>query len=477
MMKWEEVRVLDVNAKYLGVPTETLMENAGWALAQEITSRYGEGLHVAMLCGSGNNGGDGFVAARVLTKSNRVRILLASPPADIRTPEARVNFEKVEELHRVYAEDDLKTYDLLVDALIGIGSQGEPKGRLADMIAAINESGRPVVSVDVPSGLGSKTAVRPMVTVTFHALKAGMSADSCGEIVVKDIGIPADAENYLGPGDLLHYPIPAPDTHKGQNGRVLVVGGGPYTGAPALAGLASYRIGADLVFVACPESVRSTIASYSPNLITIPYPGDRLTEASVERVLPLMEKVDTVLIGPGLGDDPGTLRAVRVLIERCSRPMVLDADGLKAVAGRLDLLRGKKGVLTPHHREMEVIVGSAVPEETKGLSEAAANMAAASGWTVVVKGRVDLVTDGNNIKLNRTGNAGMTVGGTGDVLAGITAGLLAKGASPYNAARMATFVNGAAGDLAFEKFSYGLMATDLLDRIPQVLRKSLSRTR
>jgi len=474
MMKWEEVRVLDVNAEYLGVPTETLMENAGWTLAQEITSRYGEGLHVAILCGSGNNGGDGFVAARALTKSNRVRILLASPPADIRTLEARTNFEKVEELHRVYAADDLKAYDLLVDALIGIGARGEPNERLAAMITAMNESGRPVVSVDIPSGLGSHTAVRPAVTVTFHALKAGMSAESCGEIVVKDIGIPADAENYLGPGELLHYPVPAPDTHKGDNGRVLVIGGGPYTGAPALAGLAAYRIGADLVFLSCPENVRSTIASYSPNLITMPYPGDRLTDGSVEILLPLMQKVDAVLIGPGLGDDPVTLRAIRTLIERCSRPMVLDADALKAIAGRLDLLRGKKGVLTPHRREMEILTGSAVPTEPNALRELAANVAAASGWTVVVKGRVDLVTDGNSTKLNRTGNPGMTVGGTGDVLSGITAGLLAKGATPFNAARMATYVNGSAGDLSFEKFSYGLLATDLLDRIPQVLRKGLA---
>ena len=136
MIEREEVKVLDINAEYLGVPTETLMENAGWALAQEIASRFGEGLRLVVLCGPGNNGGDGFVAARALTKSNRVRVLLAAPPSEIRSPEARSNFEKVEELHRVYNEDDLSTYDIIVDALLGVGMRGAPRGVFATMIEA-----------------------------------------------------------------------------------------------------------------------------------------------------------------------------------------------------------------------------------------------------------------------------------------------------------------------------------------------------
>jgi hydroxyethylthiazole kinase-like uncharacterized protein yjeF len=476
MMQWAEVGVLDVNSEYLGVPTETLMENAGWALAQEITSRYGEGLHIAILCGAGNNGGDGFVAARALTKSNRVRVLLAAPPADIRTPEARANFEKVEELHRIFMDDDLTDYDLLVDALLGVGMRGDLRGNYQTMVNAMNASGRPIVSVDVPSGLGTLMAAHPSLTVTFHDIKEGMSSENCGEIVVKDIGIPADAERYLGPGELLHYPVPAPDAHKGQNGRVLVVGGGPYTGAPALAGLAAYRIGADLVFVACPERVRGMVASYSPNLITVPLTGDLLNEGHLDTLTSLMETMDAVLIGPGLGDDLGTLKVIRELIAKCNKPMVLDADALRAIAGHSDMLRGKQGVLTPHHRELELLRRSSIEPTLGQRKDAAMELASGSGWTVLVKGKVDLVTNGIDVKYNRTGNPGMTVGGTGDVLAGITVGLLAKGVSPYNAARISAFVNGAAGDLAFERYSYGLMATDLLERVPQVLRKSLSRT-
>ncbi|MCG7844561.1 MAG: NAD(P)H-hydrate dehydratase [Methanomassiliicoccales archaeon] len=475
MMRWDEVRVLDVNSEYLGVPTETLMENAGWALAQEITARYGEGLHIAILCGTGNNGGDGFVAAGALTRNNRVRVYLASPPAQVRTAEARANFEKIEELHKVFNEDDLTIYDILVDALVGVGRKGDLRERYANIARAINASSRVVISVDVPSGLGTNDAVRPTLTVTFHDLKEGMSAESCGEIVVRDIGIPSDAERYLGPGDLVHYPVPATDAHKGQNGRVLVIGGGPYSGAPALAGMAAYRIGADLAFVACPEDVRGIVASYSPNLITVPLHGDRLMEKHLDALLSLTEKVDAVLIGPGLGDGSSTLKAVRALVDKCSKPMVLDADALKALAGHLELLKGKKGVLTPHHRELEVLLEADLLKDLTTRKKAAMSLASDSGWTALVKGPVDLVTDGATVKLNRTGNAGMSVGGTGDVLAGITVGLLAKKASPFNAARMSAYINGAAGDLAFEKYSYGMTATDLLDRIPQVLRKGLSR--
>jgi NAD(P)H-hydrate epimerase len=243
-----------------------------------------------------------------------------------------------------------------------------------------------------------------------------------------------------------------------------------------LAGLAAYRIGADLAFVASPESIRGIVASYSPNLITVPLPGDHLTEEHVETLLLLSEKVDAVLIGPGLGEDADTLKAVRALVTKCPKPMVLDADALKALSGHLEMLREGTGVLTPHHRELEVLLGKEIRNDLESRQKAAMKLAKGTKWTMLVKGPVDLVTDGEKVKLNRTGNAGMSVGGTGDVLAGVTVGLLAKKASPFNAARMSAYLNGAAGDLAFEKYSYGMMATDLLDRIPQVLRKGLSRT-
>jgi len=475
MIEREEVRVLDINSEFLGVPTEVLMENAGWALANEITSRFGSGLRIAILCGKGNNGGDGFVAARALTKSNRVRVFLALPPSEISTPEARVNFEKVEELHKVYAGEDLAGYDVLVDALLGVGSRGEPRGAYANIVRTINASGRPVVSADVPSGLGSALAVRPILTVTFHDRKAGMDESGCGEIVVADVGIPGDAERYVGPGDLVHYPVPLSDAHKGQNGRLLVIGGGPYTGAPALSGMAAYRIGTDLVFVACPDIVGGIVASYSPNLIVEGLDGARLGPGHAEHLKKLTERVDAVLLGPGLGDEPSTMEAIRTFVSACERPMVLDADALKAVSGHLGVLKGRTGVLTPHHRELELLVGRSISPDMDSRVNSAKQLAAETGWTVLLKGRVDIITDGRMVKMNRTGNPGMSVGGTGDVLAGITAGLLSKKVAPFNASRISAFINGSAGDLAFEKNSYGLVATDLLERIPQALRRNLSR--
>ncbi|NLX47865.1 MAG: NAD(P)H-hydrate dehydratase [Euryarchaeota archaeon] len=476
MIEREEVRVLDINSEYLGTPTEVLMENAGWALAQEITSRFGSGLRIAILCGKGNNGGDGFVTARALTKSNRVRVFLALPPSEIRTPETRMNFEKVEELHKVYSGEDLSGYDVIVDALLGVGSKGEPRGAYATMVRAMNDSGRPVVSADIPTGLGSPLAVRATLTVTFHDIKTGMEEGACGEMVVADVGIPADAERFVGPGDLVHYPLPSPDAHKGQNGRLLVVGGGPYTGAPAMAGLAAYRIGADLVFVGCPERVASVVASYSPNLIVEPLPGDRLVPGNVTQLCKMSEMTDAVLVGPGLGKDPLTMEAVRSFVSLCERPMVLDADALRAVSEDLDILQGKTGVLTPHHRELEVLMGRKVLRDLDSRLESAKELANRTGWTVLLKGPVDIITDGTRIKMNRTGNPGMSVGGTGDVLSGLTAGLLSKKMMPFKASRISAFLNGSAGDLAFEKNSYGLMASDLLERIPQVLRRGLSRT-
>lgn len=475
MIEREEVRVLDINSEFLGVPTEVLMENAGWALAKEITSRFGSGLRIAIICGKGNNGGDGLVAARALTKSNRVRVFLALPPSEISTPESRINFEKVEELHKVFAGEDLSGYDLIVDALLGVGSKGTPKGPYADLVKSINASGRPVVSADVPSGMGSALAVRPTLTVTFHDRKTGMSEGHCGEIVVAEVGIPADAERFVGPGDLVHYPIPSLDSHKGQNGRLLVIGGGPYTGAPALAGMSAYRIGTDLVFVACPDSVGDVVASYSPNLIVERLHGARLDPRHGPQLKKLADGVDAVLLGPGLGDDPATLEAVRSFVPSCTKPMVLDADALKAMSGHLGLLKGKAGVLTPHHRELELLLGHPVASDLDSRIDGAKTLALETGWTVLLKGRIDVITDGQRIKLNRTGNPGMSVGGTGDVLSGLTAGLLSKNVNPFNASRISAFINGSAGDLAFEKNSYGLVATDLLERIPQVLRRGLSR--
>jgi ADP-dependent NAD(P)H-hydrate dehydratase / NAD(P)H-hydrate epimerase len=475
MLTFREVTVIDVNSEYLGVQVETLMENAGYAVAKAITESYGKGKRIAVICGMGNNGGDGLVAAKYLRESNDVKVLLARPPQFIKRMAPRKNLGPVEDITKVYGGEELSGYDLLVDAIYGIGIHGEIKEPYFSLIGKINRAGVPVVSIDVPSGLGTNMAVRPETTITLHDIKEGMEASNSGRIEVVDIGIPRDAERFAGPGEYVYYPIPRPDSHKGENGRVLVIGGGPYTGAPSLAAMGAFRIGADLVQIATPEPSFPAVSGYSPNLIVHSMPGTVFTGSNLDQVQGLANVVDVVLIGSGLGRDPRTQEAVREFVKECGKPMVIDADAFTALSMDPELLGGKTGIVTPHSREFATLFGKSLPgdleERGAAIREAASNI----GMTVLVKGMIDVISDGDRIKFNRTGNAGMSVGGTGDVLAGICAGLMSKGVRPFDAARMAAFTNGAAGDLAFNDRCYGLLATDVIDNIPAVMCRALDR--
>ncbi len=225
---------------------------------------------------------------------------------------------------------DPKQYDLLVDALLGVGLQGRPREPYSGLIKRINESKKNVVSIDVPSGWPSDLHVRPDVTVTLHAPKIGMDQKNSGRIVVEGIGIPEDAETYCGPGDFVLLPRRRKDAHKGDAGRVLVIGGGPYTGAPAFAGMAAMRSGVDLTFVATPEPAALPVSIYSPNLIVKPLKGDILSEDHVEELLESSDGCDVVAIGPGLGNANETLRAIHEIIKGCKKPLVIDADAIAA---------------------------------------------------------------------------------------------------------------------------------------------------
>jgi NAD(P)H-hydrate epimerase len=473
MLTFTKIKVLDLNSEYLGVSTLTLMENAGFVVADEVARNFGEGKRIAVLCGTGNNGGDGFVAARYLMDRNDVKVLLVRPASAIRSYISRVNLEKVEEMANLYQGEDLGRFDMIIDAIYGTGLEGDIKDPGRTAIEKINASGAIVVSVDVPSGLGTPTAVRPYMTVTMHDVKEGMTEANSGRIVIRDIGIPEEAVTHVGPGEFLRYPAARPDSRKGENGRVLVIGGGPYTGAPFLAAMGAYRIGVDLVKVAAPAECARTIAGYSPSMIVHPLPGSILTEADVETALAVAEEADAVVIGPGLGRDARTMIAVRDLVSQCRRPMVIDADAFHAFSKDMAPLKGKQAIITPHTGEFESLSGSRLPDGRAGRADAARKLAAILGVTVLLKGPTDIITDGADVNFNKTGNAGMTVGGTGDVLAGVCVGLLAKGVKPMRAARMAAFATGMAGDLAFDKFSYGMLATDVVDQVPVVLKRCL----
>jgi hydroxyethylthiazole kinase-like uncharacterized protein yjeF len=456
----DEMRAIDANCTYFGLVPLQLMENAGAALAQEVKKRA-RGKKIAVVAGRGNNGGDAFVAARHLNDFE-VTVFLLGRSRDIATEEARRNWEILErlgfDLREVRDSSDLSSlsqYDLILDGVFGTGVRGAVRGLEAEAIDAINSAGRCVVSVDVPSGLGTDKVVDPEVTVTFHRPKG----DIPGDVVVAEIGIPQAAEFLAGPGDLALVTARAAGSHKGQNGRVLVIGGGPYSGAPALSAMAALRAGADLVTVAAPGSVSDTIAGFSPNLIVRELSDDHLSPDDLPAIGELLPRHDVVVVGMGLGRHPETREALAKIVPECGK-MVMDADAL---------LPGipLKGIITPHESEFRRVCSIKVPPG-RVQNETLMSFARDMKLTILLKGKVDLITDGDLIRGNATGNAGMTVGGTGDVLAGVTGAFYCK-ASPLRAAVAAAYVNGTAGDLAFEEKGYSLLATDVVENLPRAM--------
>lgn len=479
-----EVPVLDANAAFLGVATSTLMRNAGDAVAKAVEKRFNP-KRVVVVCGTGNNGGDGLVCAvRLHHKGVEVSCVLAGSAKHLRRLEARDAYDEATRLKiPVFEwgspgfESVVKSADVLVDAVLGTGLLGEPRGAVREAIELVNGARKPVVAVDVPSGFGTMAAVRPSLTVTFHDVKTGMDEKNSGEIVVEPIGIPEKASTHLGPGDLAaFYPRPDPASHKGTNGRVLIVGGGPYAGAPGLAGLAAVRCGADLVHVATPANVAPTIQAWSPAYIVHALPGERFASTHAPVLAKLLETVDALLIGPGLGDDKETLAATR---KACSMAreedvaLVVDADAFKALALDTKSLDGHRAVVTPHAREFQTLTGLELPHEPEARARIAKQWARDHDVTVLLKGPVDVVTDGRQVKFNDVHHVAMTHGGTGDVLAGLVTCLLAKNVEPFRAARAACFLNGYAGVKAAARRSYGMSATDLVEAVPEVLREVL----
>lgn len=451
-------RAMDANAEALGVSVTGLMGNAGRAVKELLEKRY-PGKRVLFVCGPGNNGGDGFAAASMMDPS-KVSVALLKKPSEIHTDSAWHFYSILNCPIIDYSKADLGSYDVIVDCALGTGMRGNVREPYRSFVTACSGIDAHIVSVDVPSGLGSDVSVRPEVTVTFHDVKEGMDRDNSGEIVIADIGIPAEAVDVTGPGDMLRYPVPGKDSHKGDNGRLMVIAGGPYFGAPAMASMSALRTGADIVRIFAPESVFEVLANVNPVLMITKLPGDRLTPDSVDMLLEESGNYDAVLIGPGLGTAPETVEAVRSFVSRCARPLVIDADGITAVVG---MEFSGNVVLTPHKREFQRLGGTCCANE----------LAAKLNATILRKGREDEISDGRRTRLNRTGTPAMTGAGTGDVLAGCVAALLSKGLTPFDSACLGAYICGRAGEKAFADKSYGLIATDVVDEIPHVLRDGL----
>ena len=490
-----EMRALEINAQYFGLNLIQLMENAGRTVAQEIIERFKRNKKVTIFCGLGGNGGDGFVAARHLLNADfEITVILVGKSRNISHDAAFSNWvilQALEDKITIFEVTDSSLIpkvdsDIVIDALLGTGAKGKLKSPIIQCVDVINNSNAFKIAVDVPTGVDSDTgniigtAVKADLTITFHKSKVGLdkAKNYVGELVVADIGLPHEIERFIGPGDVLIAKKHRGSTaHKGDFGRLLVIGGNEvFSGAPTLVSLAALRTGTDIVYLAAPERTATAISSMSPDLITIKLDGDYLNLCNLDTLKPYIGMVDAVVMGPGLGLNPETVKFIKACVdevENAKKPLLIDADGLKAFAKFKKALKSPV-VLTPHAKEYAILTGKELPENTEERVLEIQKAAKQLNAVILVKGKVDIVSNGEQSRLNFTGNPGMTVGGTGDALSGVVGGLLAQNVEPFQAAVAGAFVNGAAGDFVENEIGYHMVATDLLDWIPKVLDDPMS---
>jgi NAD(P)H-hydrate epimerase len=505
MIQAKEVHVSDINSEYYGKSTKDLMENAGKGLANFIIKEIKpKEKNILVICGKGNNGGDGLVASRYLSKKYNVSVLLLGLSKEIHSKIATDNYKllkktntkifDISHLDQINALIDKN--NVIIDSMLGIGITGNLREPYKTIVKKINEQkNKTIISVDVPTGLGTKLSIKPQYTITFHDIKEGMNENNSGKIKIVDIEIPKKAINFVGPGELkIFYPKPKKKSHKGENGRLLIIGGGPYYGAPALSAFAALRTSADLVYVLTPKKVARAITSYSPLLLKPSRLAKKMAklspnlivkELSDEEILvpddlkiaeKYVKKIDTLLIGPGLGNHEKTLKAVEKIIEffaKSKKSIIVDADAIKVIGKNPSIIKNSKTIVTPHTGEFEELTGIKLSDDFDERVEKTKFWAEKLDITILLKGYIDVISNGKMTKLNDVHNQAMTVGGTGDVLAGISGALVSKGIEPFNVARIAAFLNGSAGNLAFEKKSYSLISTDIIEEIPNVLKKYL----
>ncbi len=490
----EDMSVIEENAENLGFDRRLMMENAGAAVADFISECMDvRGKAIVVVCGTGNNGGDGFVAARHLRNLGAsIKVILLGQPSDIRSEQSKANWiliENMEDVEKRFVRDVsqlldadrlLQESDLIVDAILGTGVEGALREPILSVVGLINKAEKPKYAVDTPSGLNPSTgqvhgdAVKADYTITFHRMKRGFAGkrEYTGTVSVVEIGIPAEAEFFVGPGDVRRVIKPRKTySHKGEYGSVLIVGGSElYSGAPALAALSSLRTGAGLVYIAAPKSAVVSIRRRSPDLIVYPLSSSHLVSQDVAEIEDFSMKVDCVVIGPGLGIRRETSDAVRELVKRIKDrvPIVLDADGFKAMESDREALEGL--VATPHAGEFRRVFGVEVGERWWDKIEKAVEVSEKYRFTLVLKGHDTVVTDGSKVKVNRWGTPGLAVGGTGDVLSGILATFLAWGKDRFLSSAAAAYVHGDAGKRAVMKKGFHILASDVVEEIPDALR-------
>ena len=468
------------------VPSSVLMERAALAVKEVLVEAYGRDSRVLVLCGAGNNGGDGFAVARLLLLDGIAADVYFAGKESSMTADTALQRKIFENYGGILCRNPVfSEYTVVVDALFGIGLSRPVTGALAELIGETNASGKPVLAVDIPSGVSADTgqvmgtAIRADITVSFAFLKLGQllcpGAEYCGKLMVSDIGITADAYEESYPfsftyekEDLKLLPERRMRSNKGSYGRALLIGGAVnMAGAVLLAAAAAYRTGCGLVQIMSDEENRMILQTGLPEALYLPWQQKNGLELS-------LAWATAAGIGPGLGQSSRSELLLKELLLSWKGPLVLDADALNILSKHPEWFGHTKAkmILTPHPGEMARLTGESTAEVLEHLPETAREFARKYHVVCVLKDARTVVTDGRQLYVNRTGNHGMAVGGSGDVLTGVICGLLAQGMEPFGAACMGVYLHGLAGDAAAEKCGYrGMLAGDIAECIGDVLKQ------
>jgi ADP-dependent NAD(P)H-hydrate dehydratase / NAD(P)H-hydrate epimerase len=486
----EEMRAADAWAiEQAGVPSIDLMERAGAGLARVVGAAAGEG-PIRVLAGKGNNGGDGLVVARLLREEGRAVDVLAVGDLDETKGDARANLERLPgAAPEPFAPERLAGSGAVVDAMLGTGFEGSPRDPVAGAIAAVNEAGAPVVACDVPSGVNASTgeiegdAVRADVTATFHGPKIGLRVAPgtfrSGRVEVVEIGIPRGAPRGSEAGLIAErvlelVPHRSRDGSKFSSGTVVVAGGTPgYTGAPCMAALGAQRTGAGYVQLAVPESAQQAVSLRLLEAVTrgLPEQGGMHVAAGADEVGEMAERAGAVILGPGLGRSDGAREFARAVAGSVDVPLLIDADGLNAHVGALEVLRDRPApaVLTPHAGELARLLDTESDDVSAHRLERARDAAERTGSIVVLKGDDTIVAaPGGPVAISPGATAALATAGTGDVLSGVIGAILSKGVDPFAAAAAGVLLHARAGMVAADRLGADhTVAGDVIEALPE----------
>lgn len=503
----EEMRNLDRAATQTGrIPSILLMENAALACINELKKDFElSKCKVAVFCGKGNNGGDGLAIARHLYNAGiKVNIYLVS--GNDFSGDAKINYDIVNAMDipvDTVTDTDcfeyvIRSYDIVIDAMLGTGINGDVRGTIFDVIKLINENSRYTMAVDIPSGINSDSGeicgicVNAEKTVTFAAYKIGMfmypAADSVGEVVVAPISIPEtviasqNLQINVTDADFVRNVIPkrTNNSQKSDYGKLLIIAGSKgMTGAAYLASEAALKSGAGLITLACPESVNSVLENKTTEVMTLPVADNNghISYLAGSALSSKLNDVDAVLIGPGLGRSQDAAEIVKILLGECKVPVIVDADALYAVSQNKEILQECTCdlIFTPHAMEMARLTGLDISYIEENRMHISREFSEETGAVLLLKGHHSVVTAPSLVQyINNTGNPGMASGGSGDVLAGIIAALVARGVQTADAAAAGAYIHGVAGDIAKEYYGEeSLSANNILECLPQAFCRIL----